>query len=240
MRQSPEARYVPALRFDWLTPYYDVVVGATTRERAVKRALIAQARFASGQQVLDLASGTGTLAIWIKQHQPLLDVTGVDGDSAILAIASEKARKANIDVHFDHALSYSLPYPTAHFDRVMSSLFFHHLSSENKQRTAQEAFRVLKSGGELHVADWGHPTNPLMRCMFLSIQLLDGFKNTRDNVAGKLIELFEGAGFVQVSQLRCFNTVLGTMALYRAVKSSQDSPQAQRNDNPVPAIEVSS
>jgi hypothetical protein len=99
---------------------------------------------------------------------------------------------------------------------------------------------VLKPGGERHVADWGRPTNPLMRGLFLSIQLLDGFENTRANVSGKLIELFEGAGFAQVSQLRYFNTVLGTMALYRAVKSSQDSPPAQRNDNPVPAFELSS
>ena len=224
MRQSPEARYVPALRFDWLTPYYDFVVGATTRERAVKQALIAQARFAPGQQILDLASGTGTLAIWIKQRQPLLDVTGVDGDPTILAIASEKAKKAKVDVHFDHALSYSLPYPGIHFDRVVSSLFFHHLSWESKQRTAQEVFRVLKPGGELHVADWGRPTNSLMRGLFLSIQLLDGFENTRANVSGKLIELFEDAGFAQVSQLRYFNTVLGTMALYRAAKPSHGSP----------------
>jgi ubiquinone/menaquinone biosynthesis C-methylase UbiE len=177
-----------------LTPYYDVVVRTTTRERAVKQALIKQACFEPGQQVLDLASGTGTLAIWIKQHQPLLDVTGVDGDPAILAIASEKAKKASIAIHFDHALSYSLPYPAIHFDRVVSSLFFHHLSRENKQRTALEVFRVLKPGGELHVADWGRPTNLLMRGLFLSIRILDGFKNTRDNVSGKLIEFFQDAG----------------------------------------------
>jgi SAM-dependent methyltransferase len=218
MRQLPEARYVPALRFSWLTPFYDVVIGTTTRERAVKQALIKQARFESAQQVLDLASGTGTLAIWIKQTQPLLDVKGVDVDPAILAIASEKAKKAKIDVHFDLALSYSLPYLTAHFDRVVSSLFFHHLSWENKQRTAQEVFRVLKPDGELHVADWGRPTTPLMRGLFLSIQLLDGFTNTRDNVSGKLVELFEDTGFVQVSQLQSFSTLFGSMALYRAVK----------------------
>ena len=121
-------------------------------------------------------------------------------------------------MQFERALSYNLPYPAAHFDRVVSSLFFHHLSWENKQRTAQELFRVLKPGAELHVADWGHASNILMRGLFVFVQLLDGFKNTQDNVSGKLVTLFEQAGFVDVTQRQTFSTIYGTMALYSAVK----------------------
>ena len=218
MPTPPEKNYVPALGYHWLTPLYDVVVGATTRERRFKQALIQQACFAPGQRALDLASGTGTLAIWIKQHEPLLDITGVDIDPAILARAALKAKSANAAVNFTQALSYALPYPAAHFDRVVSSLFFHHLSWENKARTAQELFRVLKPGGELHVADWGRPANLVMRGLFLMIQCLDGFETTRDNVAGRLLSLFEDAGFVDVAQRQTFNTIFGTLALYRAVK----------------------
>ena len=218
MQHSTESKYVPALRFRWLTPFYDAVVSSTTRERSFKQALIRQARFEPAQQVLDLACGTGTLAIWIKQHQPQADIVGVDGDPAILFLAVRKAQKASVTVQFDHALSYSLPYPADRFDRVVSSLFFHHLSWEDKERTAQELFRVLKPGAELHVADWGRPTNALMRGLFLFIQLLDGFKNTQDNVSGKLVTAFEKAGFVEVSQRQTFGTLFGTMALYSAVK----------------------
>ncbi len=220
MQKPTESKYVPALGFHWLTPYYDAVVGTTTRERSFKRALIKQARFEPGQRVLDLASGTGTLAIWIKQYQPQANVTGVDGDPAILSLATHKAQKANVSVQFDRALSYSLPYPAAHFDRVVSSLFFHHLSWEHKERTAQELFRVLKPGAELHVADWGRADNALMRGLFLFVQLLDGFKTTQDNVSGKLVTLFEQAGFVDVTQRQTFSTIYGTMALYSAVKPS--------------------
>jgi SAM-dependent methyltransferase len=215
--------YVPALGHHWLTPFYDVVVRATTRERRFKQALIRQACFVPGQRVLDLASGTGTLAIWIKQREPLLDVTGVDIDTAVLARAARKAKSANAAVNFTHALSYELPYPAAHFDRVVSSLFFHHLSWQNKTRTAQELFRVLKPGGELHVADWGRPANLLMRGLFLMIRCLDGFEATRDNAAGRLVSLFEGAGFVDVSERRTFSTIFGTLALYRGVKPASRS-----------------
>jgi ubiquinone/menaquinone biosynthesis C-methylase UbiE len=220
MQKPTESKYVPALGFHWLTPYYDAVVGTTTRERSFKQALIKQARFEPGQRVLDLASGTGTLAIWIKQYQPQANVTGVDGDPAILSLATHKAQKANVSVQFDCALSYSLPYSAAHFDRVVSSLFFHHLSWENKECTVQELFRVLKPGAELHVADWGRADNVLMRGLFLFVQLLDGFKNTQDNVSGKLVTLFEQAGFVEVTQRQTFSTIYGTMALYSAVKPS--------------------
>ena len=88
MSRRSDSSYVPALGFHWLTPAYDLVVRATTRERTFKSALIGQANLRPGQQLLDLACGTGTLAIWIKQRQPDVNVTAIDGDTNILAIAS--------------------------------------------------------------------------------------------------------------------------------------------------------
>ena len=218
MRQPDDSKYVPALGFRWLTPYYDTVVRVTTRERTFKKALIRQANIEPGQHVLDLACGTGTLSIWIKAAYPQTDVVGVDGDSAVLSLAARKAEQAVVSVQFDEAMSYDLPYSDAHFDRVVSSLFFHHLSWEDKGRTVQEIYRILRPGAQLHVADWGKATNIVTRGLFVSIQLLDGFKNTQDNVTGKLIELFEHAGFVEVSQRQTFSTIFGTMALYSADK----------------------
>lgn len=219
MTNPADPAYVPALGFEWLTPFYDAVVGATTREGAFKRALIDQARIEPGHEVLDLASGTGTLAIWIRQQEPRSTVTGIDGDPAILSIARRKAERAGVAIRFDHGLSCALPYEDAQFDRVVSSLFFHHLDWNNKQRTAKELLRVLKPGAELHVADWGAPGRALMRGLFrLSIQLLDGYRNTQDNVEGRLIELFTSTGFSDVVQRQGFATVFGTLALYSARK----------------------
>lgn len=217
MTDTP-AGYVPALRFHWLTPAYDAVVGATTRERAFKQALIRQADIRPGQQVLDLACGSGTLAIWLKQHEPQAHITGIDGDADILAIARRKAAKAGTDIALTQALSYDLPCPSEHFDRALSSLFFHHLSRADKRRTARELLRILKPGAELHVADWGRPTGALMRGLFLSIQMLDGWRNTQDNVEGRLPKIFTEAGFVDVAVRQNVNTVYGTLKLYSARK----------------------
>ena len=216
---SQKNKYVPALGYSWLTPFYDIVVGKTTRERTFKNALIEQADFKPGHQILDLASGTGTLAIWIKQSQPAATVMGLDADPDILALAERKAKRAKVDITLEKGLSTHLPYPNEHFDRVVSSLFFHHLDWVSKTQTAIEIHRVLKPGGEIHVADWGRAENLLMRCLFFAIQTLDGFSNTQDNVEGKLVGLLEQTGFADVALRETFSTIFGTMALYSAAKS---------------------
>ena len=71
-------QYIPALRFDWLTFLYDPVVRLTTREVAFKSALLAQARIQFRQHILDLACGTATLTIAIKQAYPQTRVVGIE------------------------------------------------------------------------------------------------------------------------------------------------------------------
>lgn len=210
--------YIPALAYRWLTPFYDPVVRLTTRESAFKPALLAQAALRPGQRVLDLACGTATLTIAAKQAQPGADIAGVDGDPQILARAQGKARQAGVQLRLDHALSQALPYPDASFDVVMSSLFFHHLDREAKLATLREVRRVLKPGGSLHIADWGKAANPLMRGLFVVVQLLDGFETTGDNVAGMLPKLMTESGYAEVSETRRFSTPLGTISLYAATR----------------------
>jgi ubiquinone/menaquinone biosynthesis C-methylase UbiE len=210
--------YVPALRFRWLTPAYDMVVRSTTRERTFKTALLAQAGIAPGHRVLDLACGTGTLAIWIKQREPGAVVTGVDGDPEVLKIAARKTRAAGVSVVLEHALSWALPFPDGSFDRIVCTLFFHHLAPLDKVRTARELYRALNAGGELHLADWGKPTSALMHAAFLSVRVFDGFENTRDHAAGALPRYFREAGFADVAETRSLSTMFGTMTLLRAGK----------------------
>lgn len=216
--QPRTPRLVPALGFKALTPLYDGVVKATTREGLFKQTLIAQANIQPGQHVLDVACGTGTLAVQMAQFQPLAQITGVDGDPEVLARARKKVERAGVRVRLDHANATALPYGAGQFDRVMTSLFFHHLDWPDKQRAASEILRVLKPGGELHMADWGRPANRLMRWLFFPVQVLDGFANTRSHVAGQLVELFQQAGFQAVVERGRISTMFGTLSLYSAAR----------------------
>lgn len=210
--------YIPALRYRWLTRFYDPVVRLTTREATFKRDLLRQARIEPGQQILDLGCGTGTLTTMIKRTFPEAEVFGLDADPDALKLAQAKLQANGIDARLHEGLASALPYSLESFDAVVSSLLFHHLSFEVKHKTMYEVFRVLRPGGQFLVADWGKPANAAMRLAFLSVQILDGFATTADNLRGLLPDLMTAAGFERVSITNSYSTLLGTLSLYSAVK----------------------
>jgi ubiquinone/menaquinone biosynthesis C-methylase UbiE len=220
---SKADRYIPALRYRWLTRFYDPVVALTTREKIFKRKLLALVASTHPAKVLDLACGTGTLARMIRLDCPDSTVHGLDGDPEILELARGKSRREGMDIHFDHGISYAMPYPDHTFDVLVSSLFFHHLSTINKQRTMAEIQRVLKPNGRLFVCDWGKPASSILKLSVYLVQILDGFDVTRDNLLGRLPRLIASAGFKQVEVVERISTVLGTLDLITAFNAEAES-----------------
>lgn len=216
-KSSRPQSYIPALRFDWLTRFYDPVVRITTKEQKFKALLVAQANLAPGQRVLDLGCGTATLMIMLKRAEPLARVSGLDGDASVLMLAKRKLDAAGIDAELNQGLASTPPFEDASFDRVVSSLFFHHLTRAEKQAVLARARRLLRPGGELHIADWGKAQNVAMRAAFVGVQLLDGFATTTDNVTGMLPTYMRDAGFSEVQETHREMTLLGTISLYKAV-----------------------
>jgi ubiquinone/menaquinone biosynthesis C-methylase UbiE len=214
-------QFIPALRFAGLTRIYDPVVALTSREHAFKRRLLDHAAISDGERVLDLACGTGTLAIEIKKDAPKAKVAALDADPAILERARAKAREAGVKIAFDQGLSYELPYDARRFDVVVSTLFFHHLGDEAKADTAEEIRRVLKPGGRTLIADWGRPQDPVMRMAFVAVQLLDGLRTTSSNVAGRLPEFLRDAKLKQVAVVDRMRTPLGTIEILSALRPTR-------------------
>ncbi|KUM01914.1 methyltransferase domain-containing protein [Chromobacterium subtsugae] len=215
---SSRRQYIHALRFSALTALYDPLVALTAREKHFKNALLDAAQLRPGHRVLDVGCGTGTLAIAASLRAPGLLVQGLDGDGRILRLATDKAERAGARLAFRQGMSFSMPYLDNAFDRVLSSLFFHHLDTEDKRRTLVEIQRVMKPRGELYVADWGVPQNRLMRALFYPVQWLDGFATTQGNVEGVLPRLMGETGFAGVRLVRQIPTLLGTLAIHAASK----------------------
>lgn len=210
-----KSKYIPALSWKVLTPFYDTFFRLTMREELFKRRLIEQAQIRSGQRVLDLGCGTGTLTIMVKQAHPDSEVIGLDGDPQILDIARYKAIQTGSPITFDEGMADQLPYPDASFDRVLSSMVFHHLSTQDKERALTEIYRVLKPDGQFHLADFGVPHSFYAKIIGW---LIRRFERLDDNVNGRIPEMFVRAKF-SVAKTSEFWTLFGTLALLRGWKS---------------------
>lgn len=212
--------YIFALKYDWLTPLYDPILRWVMREEKFKHRLIDQAQIGMGYRVLDLGCGTGTLTMRIKQMHPAADVVGLDGDTGVLAIARAKAASTRVNIGFVRGLAFHLPYPDAAFDRVFSSLVFHHLTTDIKMKTLKEISRVLKPGGELHIADFGKPFNAYTN---LVAPVIEKSEEASANVQGLLPQMTRESGFAFVEELAHYTTIFGGLSLYRARKLGNKS-----------------
>lgn len=214
-RTTGQKRFIPALGYHGLTAFYDPVLSIVLREATWKPAFVEQIAPRAGERILDVGCGTGTLAVLIKTAAPGAEVVGLDPDPVMLDRARRKAEEAGLRITFEQGYADELAAPASRYDKLVSSLMFHHLDAHAKRRALQGARAWLKPGGELHIADFGRPQNLLMRGLFLTVQLDDGFTTTGDNVRGRLPELMDEAGFEAVAETRRQATALGSLSFYK-------------------------
>lgn len=211
----PEDRpYLPALRFQSLTRVYDPLIALTTRERRFRHRLLDRAAIADGQRVLDVGCGTGSLLIMAAERHPKAEFLGLDPDPHILSRARAKARLAGAEISFVPGLATDLPFEDSSFDRMLSTLVFHHLGPEALTEATAEISRILRPGGELHLADWAPPRGLVMTTLSWQVRLLDGVARTRPNFDGELPSLFEAAGLIEAERDDAIATAFGTLGLY--------------------------
>ena len=213
-----KTKFIPALRFKWLTPLYDFFVGITMPEKKIKKALISYANIVSGTKLLDFGCGTGTLTIMAKHFSPETKVTGVDIDRDILDKATKKIKKEKLDIFLLDYDGKHLPFQRNAFDRVISCLVFHHLDTDTKQNMLAEIFRVMSKDGRLIIADFGRSKSWVQRTLFNIIRGLDGFKSTDANARGLLPEMISDAGFENVAIKKRFKTIFGEVQIISSEK----------------------
>ena len=101
---------------------------------------------------------------------------------------------------------------------VICSLLLHHLAPDVKRAALHEAYRVLRPGGQLHIADWRRPADPLAAAGFALLRLFDGREGTRDHRAGRLPAIVTEAGFEKIEIASRLRTMFGTLELMSAAR----------------------
>ena len=112
--------------------------------------LVSFAGVKPGQAVLDVACGTGVVAITAARVGAR--VCGLDLTPPLLEVARENAAIAGVEIDFREGDAEELPYVDAEFDVVLSQ--FGHMFAPRPDVVIAEMLRVLKPGGIIAFATW--------------------------------------------------------------------------------------
>ncbi|MGO9153906.1 class I SAM-dependent methyltransferase [Mycobacterium sp.] len=216
MAEQPANDFVPAAPQLWT---YDALSFLLTSARRWRPALLAQISPSPGDVIADIGCGTGTQLRLVARACPVAMLIGIDPDEAIRRRA--RAKLAGVTPPVELLAGYLRDAADLLAGRgvtkVLSSLVFHQVPIEEKHAGLAAIHEALQPGGSLHVADYGLQRTPKMRKRFRLVQEGDGFENTEPNAQGVLPELMADVGFASVEETHVFETVSGSISIYRAV-----------------------
>jgi SAM-dependent methyltransferase len=112
--------------------------------------VIERAEPAAGMSLLDVATGSGNVAIGAAAAGA--SVTGLDITPSLLEAAGERARKAGVEVRLIEGDAEALPFEDASFDCVTSC--FGVIFAPRQQIAASELVRVARPGARIVFAAW--------------------------------------------------------------------------------------
>jgi len=150
---------------------YDLLNGVITMglHHSWRRRCVRWSGARPGERVLDLATGTGDLALEFKRAVGGAgEVIGTDFNAAMLAAAPGKARGAGLDVRFEIADALALPYADASFDVVSAAWGIRNVDDPGAM--LREMARLARPGGRVMILETGRPASkwigPLVRLHF--------------------------------------------------------------------------
>ena len=153
----------PQATFDKVAPYYDRFNSLLSLglDRSWRRSAITALQLQPGEKALDVATGTGALALeMVRRTQGRAAVTGCDLNERMLSIAKQRAAHAGADISLICCDATRLPFESGHFDAA--SLAFAIDDMPDRDACIAEIARVLRPGGRFVLLELSQPdTQPL-------------------------------------------------------------------------------
>ncbi len=135
-------------RATWAAGDYAAV--AEMIDEAPPRDLLARMDLAPGQDVLDVATGTGNVAI--RAAAAGAQVVGLDITPELFATARRRAAEHDVTVDWLEGDAEELPFEDESFDRVLSTMGVQF--APRHEVVAQELARVCRPGGRIGLVNW--------------------------------------------------------------------------------------
>ena len=176
----------------------------------------------SPQRILDLATGSGDLALALARACPEAEIIGADFCPEMLAIARAKGVAQTVE-----ADAFALPFPDAAFDALTVGFGLRNMIPHDAALT--EMARVLRDGGILAVLDFSMPTHLARPYRFYLHKILphiagviagspDAYRYLGNSIENfprgqAMLDLIERTGF---SGAKVFSQTFGVASLYIA------------------------
>lgn len=147
-----------AFRYDFLNRFLTAGVDVQWRKKAIR-----QLKAVQPQLVLDVATGTGDVAIMTHRILKTKKIIGIDISEGMLALGREKLTKLGLNeaIELQTGDSETIHFPDNHFDAITVAFGVRNFAHLDKGLA--EMFRVLKPGGKLVVLEFSRPSQPLFR-----------------------------------------------------------------------------
>ncbi len=151
--------------FDNIAPAYDVMNRMMTLgiDRSWRRKAVRTVAGTQPVAILDIATGTGDLAILLANSIPGATVTGVDLSDGMLEVGRRKVAEAGLAdrISFRTGDALALPFDDNTFDAI--TVAYGVRNFEHLRDGYAEMLRVLRPGGMLCVLELSTPANPLVK-----------------------------------------------------------------------------
>jgi len=180
---------------------YERFMGRWSRDLAPLLVRFAGVR--DGDSVLDIGSGTGSLAAAVAKAAPSSRVLGIEPAAPYVAFA--QARHGGDLVRFEAGDAQRLQLKDATFDRTLSLLVLNFIPDPGK--ATREMIRVTRRGGTVAAAVWDYGQGmEMLRTFWAEAVSLEPGSDARDERhmplcrSGELAALWRGHGLLDVSE----------------------------------------
>lgn len=155
--------------FNRIAPKYDQLnkIISLGLDRSWRRTALHMLAPYAPKKVLDVATGTGDLALEMMRTIPSVEqIVGIDISEEMMRVGAEKVRLAGLDqrIHFERQDSTATTFADGSFDAATIAFGIRNFS--DIPAAARELHRILRPSGVLVIAELTEPTNKLLRMAY--------------------------------------------------------------------------